>query len=105
MSQKVKNYQRCAVYLRITGQVQGVGYRKWAIGKADDLSLDGWIKNNSDGSVEVVAAGFYNAIKLFIESCYVGPESATVRSIEEIPVSVQDTPLLKTGFRQKVIND
>jgi acylphosphatase len=43
--------------LRITGRVQGVGYRLWATRTAARLGLRGWVRNRSDGSVEVLATG------------------------------------------------
>ena len=45
------------VRLRITGGVQGVGYRIWATRTASGLGLRGWVRNRSDGSVEALATG------------------------------------------------
>lgn len=42
---------------RITGVVQGVGFRYWTARKADELMLKGTVRNNHDGSVELVAEG------------------------------------------------
>src|SRR3546814_20774157 len=43
--------------VRITGYVQGVGYRAWAAHVANRLGLDGWVRNRSEGSVELVEVG------------------------------------------------
>ena len=43
--------------LRITGRVQGVGYRVWALRMASRLGLRGWVRNRSDGSVEALVIG------------------------------------------------
>ena len=43
--------------LRIEGFVQAVGYRNFAIDEAQRLGLDGWIRNRSDGTVEVLVSG------------------------------------------------
>ncbi|ABM06569.1 acylphosphatase [Paenarthrobacter aurescens] len=42
---------------RITGVVQGVGFRYWTARKADELLLKGTVRNSADGSVELVAEG------------------------------------------------
>ncbi|BCW04893.1 acylphosphatase [Arthrobacter sp. NtRootA1] len=42
---------------RITGVVQGVGFRYWTARKADELMLKGTVRNNRDGSVQLVAEG------------------------------------------------
>ncbi|MFI2563753.1 acylphosphatase [Paenarthrobacter sp. NPDC018779] len=42
---------------RISGVVQGVGFRYWTARKADELMLRGTVRNRSDGSVELVAEG------------------------------------------------
>ncbi|MFJ6455776.1 acylphosphatase [Paenarthrobacter sp. NPDC091669] len=45
------------VTARITGVVQGVGFRYWTARKADELRLKGTVRNNRDGSVQLVAEG------------------------------------------------
>jgi acylphosphatase len=42
---------------RVFGVVQGVGFRFWAMGKAEELGLTGEVKNLDDGSVALVAEG------------------------------------------------
>jgi acylphosphatase len=42
---------------RVFGVVQGVGFRFWTMGKADELALKGVVKNLDDGSVSIVAEG------------------------------------------------
>jgi acylphosphatase len=42
---------------RVFGVVQGVGFRFWTMGKADELALKGLVKNLDDGSVSIVAEG------------------------------------------------
>ena len=68
--------------LRIRGRVQGVGYRYWAVGQARALGLRGWVRNRSDGSVEVLAAGAQDSLDLFVIACRRGPRAARVESID-----------------------
>jgi acylphosphatase len=49
------NPQRITV--RYEGRVQGVGFRYTAVSLAQDLDLTGWVKNEFDGSVSLVAEG------------------------------------------------
>jgi acylphosphatase len=67
-----------SVRLTITGRVQGVGYRNWAERTAAGLDLRGWVRNRSDGSVELQASGEDKAISALIEACRRGPRAAIV---------------------------
>ncbi len=67
--------------LRITGRVQGVGYRAWAIEAAARLGLRGWVRNRLDGSVEVLAIGRDGAVAALIEACRDGPFAARVSDV------------------------
>jgi acylphosphatase len=73
---------RRVAHLRITGVVQGVGYRDWTMRKAHDLGLDGWVRNRLDGSVEAVIAGDDAAVSMMIEACHRGPGMARVEAVE-----------------------
>lgn len=68
-------------HLRITGRVQGVGYRDWAVRTARGLELTGWVRNRGDGSVEAVVAGPADAVDAFIAACRQGPIAARVNDI------------------------
>jgi acylphosphatase len=73
---------RVAVRLVIRGRVQGVGYRWWARGQARRLKLAGWVRNRSDGAVELLAAGSPGAVEQLIGACRHGPSAAEVSSVE-----------------------
>jgi acylphosphatase len=73
------------VRLRITGKVQGVGYRIWATRRASSLGLRGWVRNRRDGSVEVLATGEPDAVAAFIEACRDGPRGAQVSDARAAP--------------------
>jgi acylphosphatase len=69
------------VGLRITGRVQGVGYRLWATRTAASLGLRGWVRNRSDGSVEALATGVPEAVAALVEACRQGPYGARVTAV------------------------
>jgi len=72
---------------RVNGRVQGVGYRWWAVRKAQRLGLRGTVRNLPDGSVEVRATGTADALKEFTSALLHGPPHATVHSVEPISPS------------------
>ena len=69
-------------HLRITGRVQGVGYRNYLECKARQLGISGWVRNRGDGSVEAVVHGAAAAVDAIIECARHGPRAAQVSSIE-----------------------
>jgi len=69
------------VRLRITGSVQGVGYRIWATRTATSLGLHGWVRNRSDGSVEALVTGTPEAVAAMIKACQQGPYGARVTTM------------------------
>jgi acylphosphatase len=86
-----------AARLRITGRVQGVGYRDWVLRTARSLGLRGSVRNRTDGSVEALIAGEEMAISAMIEACRRGPVSAHVNGVDVQSAEVADVP---EGFRQ-----
>ena len=81
--------------LTITGRVQGVGYRDWAMTTARRLGLSGWVRNRSDGSVEALIVGDETAVGTMIEACRRGPALARVETVDVEPV---DLDILPQGF-------
>ena len=69
------------VRLRITGRVQGVGYRAWAVETARRLGLRGWVRNRADRSVEALVSGNEDAVAAMIEACRDGPFAARVAEV------------------------
>jgi acylphosphatase len=67
--------------LRITGRVQGVGYRAWMMQAAGRLGLRGWVRNRSDGGVEALVIGEEDAVARIIEACREGPFGARVADV------------------------
>ncbi|MDP9195824.1 MAG: acylphosphatase [Pseudomonadota bacterium] len=78
--------------------MQGVGYRAWIRRQALDLGLTGWVRNRTDGSVEILVAGENTAVDLFVKKCRTGPPGAHVTSVD-----LQDATLPQdhTGFERR----
>jgi acylphosphatase len=66
----------------VSGIVQGVGFRYSAIEKAQNLGVNGWVKNRTDGKVESVVEGEADAAKQMMSWLKQGPPSATVTDVE-----------------------
>jgi len=81
--------------LVISGRVQGVGYRDWALATGRGLGVSGWVRNRSDGSVEALVVGEEDAVGAMIEACRQGPSLARVDAIDVEPV---DLDVLPEGF-------
>jgi acylphosphatase len=75
-----------ALRLRISGIVQGVGYRAAFADQAHALGLSGWVRNRRDGSVEALICGSTDAMEAICTWARRGPPQALVRelAIEEI---------------------
>ncbi len=68
--------------LRITGVVQGVGYRAWAKRLADMLGVKGYVRNMPDGSVEMVVCAEEKIINVMINAAKKGPAASVVKEVE-----------------------
>lgn len=65
-------------HLRITGRVQGVGYRESLCREAQRLGIVGWVRNRADGSVEALVQGEQLALELITAWAQHGPPAARV---------------------------
>jgi acylphosphatase len=74
---------RARVCLRISGRVQGVGFRYSAMDEARRLGVSGWVRNTHDGTVELVAEGDREQLQRLVTWCHVGPRGALVTDVEE----------------------
>lgn len=70
------------LYIKITGRVQGVGFRWCAYEQFVDLGLTGKAENHRDGSVEITVTGEETALAKLLEWCRVGPKGARVNRVE-----------------------
>jgi len=80
----------------IRGKVQGVWYRKFVSQGAMKMQVEGYIKNLSDGSVEVVAVLFDDTIERFKQILQKGSPLSSVKSID-ITI-LDDDDLVYDGF-------
>lgn len=76
----------------MTGRVQGVSYRASTASAARRLGVVGWVRNRSDGSVELEAEGDDAQVTALIEWCKRGPPAARVSNvaIEELATTGAD---------------
>lgn len=81
-----------AVNLRITGRVQGVGYRAWFRAEAERLGLSGWVRNRLDGSVEAEVVGEADMLKQLTERAAAGPALASVTEVAAAPATPSASP-------------
>jgi acylphosphatase len=70
-----------AVRATVTGRVQGVSFRYYAIEEARSLGVTGWVRNEPDGSVALHAEGADDAVDALVEWCRTGPALAKVRHV------------------------
>jgi acylphosphatase len=71
-------------HVRVTGRVQGVGFRWFVRERAHQLGLAGWIRNRPDGSVELVVSGDDPAAEQLLAEVRRGPPHARVEQIEHL---------------------
>jgi acylphosphatase len=81
----------------ISGRVQGVWYRGWAVGEAPARGLSGWVRNRRDGTVEAVFEGAPGAVDAMVEACRSGPPAARVVAVETYPHEAPVAP----GFHSR----
>lgn len=65
----------------VRGVVQGVGFRWFVQRTATDLDLHGWVRNRSDGSVELTAEGPRHAVAALLSAVETGPDGAWVSGV------------------------
>ena len=68
--------------IKVFGKVQGVFFRQSAKEKAQELQVNGYARNNTDGSVYIEAEGEQEKVNRFIEWCTNGPDTADVSHLE-----------------------
>jgi acylphosphatase len=66
----------------VRGRVQGVGFRYFVLQQAAGLGLRGWVANEPDGSVGLIAEGSRGALEAMLAALHDGPRSAHVERVD-----------------------
>ena len=74
--------QKMQFYVRISGKVQGVGFRNFTQLNAKQLGVKGYAKNLANGQVEVVAEGDKTQLDALVALLRKGPRYANVDALE-----------------------
>lgn len=80
----------------VSGRVQGVGFRHYAVREAMALGVAGWLRNRDDGCVEGVACGEAAGLEAFRRWLGHGPPAARVARVDWEATAEASTP---DGFR------
>jgi acylphosphatase len=85
-----------ALLVNVTGRVQGVSFRAWTEGRARALGLEGWVRNEADGSVTALIAGDPGKVEEMLAAFNEGPRYARVTGVTTSPADPAEVP---PGFR------
>ena len=86
---------RVARRFLVSGRVQGVGYRYFALDAARREGLHGYVTNHPDGTVEAVAEGEAEAVERFERALRRGPSRSRV---EHVVIDDIEPARVSTGF-------
>ncbi len=76
----------------IRGRVQGVGFRYFVQAAAQELGIGGWVRNNPDGAVEILAAGTNEQLSALHAKLRSGPRAARVDAVDVAPADMPPNP-------------
>jgi len=83
--------------IRITGRVQGVMFRDWTVQAAQAIGVSGWVRNRTDGSVEVYAVGEPALIDRLVDRLREGSPASRVDRVDALDAQMQPVD----GFTQR----
>ena len=66
----------------ISGRVQGVSFRYAALRQAVRVGVTGWVRNLTDGRVEIVCEGGAEGVRQMVDWCNAGPPGALIEDVE-----------------------
>ncbi|MDX9799818.1 MAG: acylphosphatase [Spirochaetia bacterium] len=93
MDRGINGKKGCSIV--VYGIVQGIGYRYSALKAASRFHVDGWVRNNSDGSVEIDCEGNAEDLAEFIGWLKKGPPYARITSVD---IRYKDYQGIYSGF-------
>jgi acylphosphatase len=70
--------------IRVEGRVQGVGFRAFVRDQAQKLGIQGFVRNEPDGSVYIEASGQKADLQVFIDKCKKGPIWGAVERLSQM---------------------
>ena len=76
------NINQIGVHIIVHGKVQGVFFRDFTHKTANKLSINGWVRNLPDGTVEACGYGSEINIELFIKELRIGPSASRVDNLD-----------------------
>ena len=74
--------------IKITGHVQGVGFRYFVHQKANEIGIKGWVKNTIDRGVLVMAQGNETNLTTFIDYLMIGPALSRVNKVYKYKMKI-----------------
>jgi acylphosphatase len=91
---------KARAHVRLSGRVQGVGFRYTTADEARRRRLTGWVRNLESGTVEAVFEGSHAAVLDMVRWCQQGPPGAWVRDVDvrwdEPPEQLSDFEIRRT---------
>jgi acylphosphatase len=74
----------------VSGRVQGVSFRAFTYDAARELKVRGWVRNLTDGRVEIVAEAEEKAVEALLAKVKRGPSAAKVEAVTEGKVDAEE---------------
>lgn len=96
---KPENTETIKIKAQVYGVVQGVGFRYTTKHLADQLGINGIVRNENDGSVYVEALASDNQIEQFIEELAKGPSPSAV--VDKVVIEYDDSITDYEGFGER----
>lgn len=74
--------EKASAFIVVYGVVQGVGFRFFAVRKAQEYGLKGWVRNTNEGTLESEVEGDKDLILDYIKDLKTGPGGAKVEDVQ-----------------------